>query len=61
MRRGESGTAIVEMAILGTLERRDSLVVMPTGGGKSLCYQVPPLVHDDLTVVVVRVVPSAGA
>ncbi|MFA6957178.1 MAG: DNA helicase RecQ [Thermoanaerobaculia bacterium] len=41
-----------EQAILGTLERRDSLVVMPTGGGKSLCYQVPPLVSGDLTVVV---------
>jgi ATP-dependent DNA helicase RecQ len=34
------------------LGRRDSLVVMPTGGGKSLCYQVPPLLTGRLTVVV---------
>ena len=34
------------------LEGRDALVVMPTGSGKSLCYQLPALMRDDLTVVV---------
>ncbi|MGE3108031.1 MAG: RecQ family ATP-dependent DNA helicase [Phycisphaerales bacterium] len=34
------------------ITRRDSLVVMPTGGGKSLCFQLPPLVTSSLTVVV---------
>jgi ATP-dependent DNA helicase RecQ len=39
-------------AVAAALDGRDSLVVMPTGGGKSLCYQLPALASDALTVVV---------
>ncbi|MCA8976945.1 MAG: DNA helicase RecQ [Planctomycetes bacterium] len=39
-------------AIDAALDGVDALVVMPTGGGKSLCYQLPPLMLDRLTVVV---------
>jgi ATP-dependent DNA helicase RecQ len=34
------------------LKRRDTLAIMPTGGGKSLCYQIPALIYPGLTVVV---------
>lgn len=34
------------------LEGRDSLVVLPTGGGKSLCYQAPAVARGDTTVVI---------
>ncbi len=34
------------------LEGRDTLVVMPTGGGKSLCFQLPALMREGVTVVV---------
>jgi ATP-dependent DNA helicase RecQ len=38
--------------IENVLARRDTLAIMPTGGGKSLCYQIPALLHNGLTVVV---------
>src|SRR5450755_1149229 len=39
-------------AVDAALANRDALVVMPTGSGKSLCYQLPALMRDDLTLVV---------
>jgi ATP-dependent DNA helicase RecQ len=41
-----------EEVIQQVLKRKDALVIMPTGGGKSLCYQIPALAMDGLTVVV---------
>lgn len=38
--------------ITNVLAKRDTLAIMPTGGGKSLCYQIPALIFDGLTVVV---------
>ncbi|MEM9850415.1 MAG: ATP-dependent DNA helicase RecQ, partial [Pseudomonadota bacterium] len=40
--------AVIDTVIAG----RDTLVIMPTGGGKSLCYQLPALCRDGLTVVI---------
>ncbi|MEA2435953.1 MAG: ATP-dependent helicase RecQ [Thermoleophilaceae bacterium] len=39
-------------AVDAALAGRDVLVVMPTGSGKSLCYQLPALMREDLTIVV---------
>jgi ATP-dependent DNA helicase RecQ len=44
--------SLQDEAIRAGLELRDSLVVMPTGGGKSLCYQVPPAVAGRTDIVV---------
>ena len=41
-----------EEVIRAVLDRQDTLAVMPTGGGKSLCYQVPALMAEGLTVIV---------
>ena len=41
-----------EDAVSDVIAGQDSLVVLPTGGGKSLCYQVPALVREGMAVVV---------
>ncbi len=39
-------------AIEAVLARRDCLLLMPTGGGKSVCYQIPAMIFDGLTLVI---------
>jgi len=41
-----------EKLIRGTLDGRDALGIMPTGGGKSLCYQLPAILLKGVTIVV---------
>ena len=45
--RGNQGAVIDHI-----LEGNDALVIMPTGGGKSLCYQVPALINEGLAIIV---------
>ena len=48
----DSFRALQEEIIGNVLGRRDSLTLMPTGGGKSLCYQLPALIFDGITLVI---------
>ncbi|MEQ1903034.1 MAG: DNA helicase RecQ [Pirellulaceae bacterium] len=48
----ENFLPLQQQAIDAALNGRDAMVVMPTGGGKSLCYQIPAVIRNGLTVVV---------
>ena len=41
-----------ETIIKTIIDKRDVLAIMPTGGGKSICYQVPALEFDGITIVI---------
>ena len=41
-----------EQVITQVLNHQNTLAVMPTGGGKSLCYQIPALINPGVTIVV---------